>query len=490
MFLKKILDFFKISSIIILITFTLSLTIDFFFGKAILNKLDPYLSQTNFYDRLIRIDHKFYHHTLDKNVNYKKASGFDGNYVLCTDNHGFKYKCGSKRNKKFQVAFLGDSFVEGLALNYEDTFVGIFEDKKKISVANLGVTSYAPSIYLSKMKFLMDNNYEFEHLILFIDISDLYDDNTFYQINEDLSVTEKNAEGKNLKRRKFLRYNFPLTNYYTFVIKMSNRLNKETPEVKSKKPKFNSKAAIKAKWSYQTTDIVEGFDEPISKTQKEMTQNRMPMAGGSLFDVNSSGFGDIRATFLFKVYKSKKWKNHSGIGFSFPTGSTNERDDTPMANNAVLGYGMQNGTGTYDTYFLFNNVNEIGKFKIGEQFYFKIPISGKNNHGYKYGKDIDVNFWVSYRFLDFLSSSFKINFEFKDKMIGSDNRMTRRMSPVTDSYNHGYQKVNLGFGFNLLNKSKYFRHHRISFEFIVPVYQNYRGIQMSEDFRLILGWQF
>ena len=273
MSLKKILDFFKISSIIILITFTLSLTIDFFFGKAILNKLDPYLSQTNFYDRLIRIDHKFYHHTLDKNVNYKKASGFDGNYVLCTDNHGFKYKCGSKRNKKFQVAFLGDSFVEGLALNYEDTFVGIFEDKKKISVANLGVTSYAPSIYLSKMKFLMDNNYEFEHLILFIDISDLYDDNTFYQINEDLSVTEKNAEGKNLKRRKFLRYNFPLTNYYTFVIKMNNRLNKETPEVKSKKPKFNAKAVIKAKWSYQTTDVVEGFDEPISKTQKEMIQN-------------------------------------------------------------------------------------------------------------------------------------------------------------------------------------------------------------------------
>ncbi len=227
-----------------------------------------------------------------------------------------------------------------------------------------------------------------------------------------------------------------------------------------------------------------------SYNQKEMTQNRMPMAGGSLFDVNSSGFGDIRATMLFKIYNSKKWKNHSGIGFSFPTGSTSERDNTPMSGNAILGYGMQNGTGTYDTYFIFNNVNEIGKFKIGEQFYFKIPISGKNSHGYKYGKDIDVNFWVSYRFWDFLSSSFKINYKFKDKMIGSDNRMTRRMSPAMDSYNQGYQKVNLGFGLNLLNKSKYLKHHRIALEFIVPVYQNYRGIQMSEDFRLILGWQF
>ena len=36
----------------------------------------------------------------------------------------------------------------------------------------------------------------------------------------------KKAKEKNLKRRKFLRYNFPLTNYYMFVIKMNNRINR------------------------------------------------------------------------------------------------------------------------------------------------------------------------------------------------------------------------------------------------------------------------
>ena len=30
--------------------------------------------------------------------------------------------------------------------------MGIFENKKKVSVANLGVTSYAPNIYLSKVR--------------------------------------------------------------------------------------------------------------------------------------------------------------------------------------------------------------------------------------------------------------------------------------------------------------------------------------------------
>ena len=268
--LKRIYNFFKFILIILFITFSIILVIDFFFGKLILNKFDSYFSKTEFYGRLIRIDHKFYHHTLKENIKYYKASSFDNYYTLCTDNHGFKYKCGVNRSKNFDIGFLGDSFVEGVALNYEKTFVGIFEEEKNSSIANLGVTSYAPNIYLSKMKFLLKNNYKFNHIVVFVDISDLYDDNTFYKLNKDFSISEKKAKEKNLKRRKFLRYNFPLTNYYMFVIKMNNRINKEVPPLNSEKPIFSKKASQKAKWTYQTEDNLEGYLEPISKTQSQM----------------------------------------------------------------------------------------------------------------------------------------------------------------------------------------------------------------------------
>ena len=36
-----------------------------------------------------------------------------------------------------------------------------------------------------------------------------------------------------------------------------------------------------------------------SYNNKEMTSQRMQMAGGKKFDVNSSGFGDVRLTFLY-----------------------------------------------------------------------------------------------------------------------------------------------------------------------------------------------
>ena len=263
----------KLSLIIFFTTFLLILFIDFFLGSAILRHLDPYLSKTQFYERLIRIDHPVYHHGFRENVIYNKSKGFNGIFSLCTDNHGFKYHCNKSRGKKFDFAFIGDSFVEGVGLPYEDTFVGIFEKNSKKSVANLGVTSYGTNIYLSKINFLLNNNYHFDHVVVFIDVSDLYDDNTFYLLNDDLSVWEKNAKEKNLKRRKFLRYNFPLTNYYMYVIKMNNRINKEVPPLKSLEPIYTSKANLKAEWTYNLQDNINGYADPIHKTKKEMINN-------------------------------------------------------------------------------------------------------------------------------------------------------------------------------------------------------------------------
>ena len=171
------------------------------------------------------------------------------------------------------LSFIGDSFVEGVGLPYKDTFVGIYEENSKKSVANLGVTSYGTKIYLSKIDFLLKNNYHFDHVVVFIDVSDLYDDGTFYLLNEDLSVWEKNAKKKSLKRRKFLRYNFPLTNYYMYVIKMNNRINREVPPLKSLKPIYTKKANLKAEWTYSSQDNIDGYTDPISKTKMEMIKN-------------------------------------------------------------------------------------------------------------------------------------------------------------------------------------------------------------------------
>ena len=268
-YLKTCQSFLKKTFLIIFITFFLSLIIDFFFGKLILNSLDSFLVKTEFYGRLMRIDHPVFHHSFKANVNYKNHRGFEKKHTFCTDNHGFRSKCDKQHKKEFDIGFMGDSFVEGTSENFEDTFVGIFSKaRKNLKVANLGITSYAPSIYYSKMKYLLSSGFKFKHIIFFIDVSDLYDDSVFYKLNDDGSVSERNEKEKGLKRRKFLRTNFPLTNYYMFVIKKSSQIKNTEQTTIEDNPKFNKKAAVKAEWTYYKQDIHPEYNLSILESQK------------------------------------------------------------------------------------------------------------------------------------------------------------------------------------------------------------------------------
>ena len=138
---------------------------------------------------------EIYDHKFPKNFN---AIGGWGNlrYKLCTDNNGFRTACNKKEKsiKKFDIAFIGDSFTEGLGYDYEQTFVGIIEKKlfdKKI--ANLSMSSYSPSIYYTKLKKLISEGYEFDEVIVFLDLSDLTDDILCYEVINDQRVVRRNT---------------------------------------------------------------------------------------------------------------------------------------------------------------------------------------------------------------------------------------------------------------------------------------------------------
>lgn len=224
--------------------------------------------------------------------------------------------------------------------------------------------------------------------------------------------------------------------------------------------------------------------------QKEMTQERMKMSGGGRFDVNSQGFGDLIFGSLLKIKNEKDIKIHFGSGISLPTGSIDQRDVTPASSDARLGYGMQNGSGTFDPYFLLNAVTQIYKVKLGSQFSYKVRLGDSNDNGYKYGNLFQSELWFSYNFLNNLSSSFKVTYKNLGKMVGKDDEMNPRMSPAMDSGNNGYQKILLGVGINFINNKKLLKGNRLGFELIKPVFQKFNRIQMIEDYKLVLGWQY
>ena len=116
-------NFFKYITIISSVTLILTTSIDLIFGKKIINFL-----YSN--DKIVK--HPIYHHDLDKNLNKKIIYNNLSEYKICTNDFGFISSCTDKEkiSKSVDYAFIGDSFVES-SLNYKETFVGKFKNKKK-----------------------------------------------------------------------------------------------------------------------------------------------------------------------------------------------------------------------------------------------------------------------------------------------------------------------------------------------------------------------
>lgn len=145
----------------------------------------------------IRIENTVYHHTFKEYSNSSESLIF-GDYTIFTNSLGFKD--GSSRNillqsENHRILFMGDSFTEGVALDYENTFVGMIDaelKKRKVEVLNAGRGSYSPIIYWRKIKYLIEDvGLKFDEVVVFIDIGDAKDEAVFYDLTDNLNVISR-----------------------------------------------------------------------------------------------------------------------------------------------------------------------------------------------------------------------------------------------------------------------------------------------------------
>ena len=130
----------------------------------------------------------YYHHDLKKNARMKDKWG-DRSYYINTNSLGFRDKGKGhidvkNSSNKYRFLFIGDSFVEGIGLPYEKTFIGLLDNKldnSKFEILNAGVRGYSPKLCYLKVKYLIEKtNLQFNELYMFIDISDIKDE-VFYK---------------------------------------------------------------------------------------------------------------------------------------------------------------------------------------------------------------------------------------------------------------------------------------------------------------------
>jgi len=249
--LRKLIDIFKIISV----TLLLFLLIDFFAGHKLIALVRP--------AEPFRTWHPVYHHTLKPNYDGTGHWG-DWAYRVCTNAEGFKVSCKQKPlpTKSYDVAFIGDSFTEGLGVPYEQSFVGMVADQMPdLKIANLGVVSYSPAIYLVKLKELLAQGYSFKHIIVFVDISDPYDESNRYDLHNDAIVVDRGEPYPlplHSRLRRIASHHLPLTGeaYIQFRKSVSHqpKLAQQMGEAKQDQPlKPTNQAAVDSTPNRQST---------------------------------------------------------------------------------------------------------------------------------------------------------------------------------------------------------------------------------------------
>lgn len=182
--ISKAQKLFKDASSIAAVTLAIFLLVDLFAGSTLLSIARKEGNKDTF-----RVAHPLYHHSLQASYEGPAYWG-PFSYSVCTNASGMKSDCQNKYSaeKSFDIAFIGDSFTEGVGVPYEDSFVGmVAKAHPELKIANLGVVSYSPTIYLRKLEEYFKQGYTFKKVIVFIDIGDVMDE-AFYFTNADNNV--------------------------------------------------------------------------------------------------------------------------------------------------------------------------------------------------------------------------------------------------------------------------------------------------------------
>jgi hypothetical protein len=208
------------------------------------------------------------------------------------------------------------------------------------------------------------------------------------------------------------------------------------------------------------------------------------------FRTHSEGIGDVKASAIFNMIDRPESRLIGQIGLSLPTGSIDERDDTPAGNDQLLPYGMQLGSGTADPFARITYTRYNGPWSYGGQASTTLRLYD-NDEDYRLGNQATFSGWTMYNVTDFVGLSLRLIGNYRGDITGADDRLNPMMVPTADPDNYGFRKISGAIGINLINQNEgKFKNHRLAAEASFPLYQDLNGPQLKDDYRLTLGWQY
>ena len=207
---------------------------------------------------------------------------------------------------------------------------------------------------------------------------------------------------------------------------------------------------------------------------------------GTEFTTESEGFGDFRLVGGYDVYKTERHTVSLTAGLSIPTGSTDERDDTPAGANQALPYPMQIGSGTLDLLPGIMYSGGMDDWSWGGQFGAIVRL-GENDEDYTLGNEYTASVWGARSWADWLSSSLRLIGDVVENIDGADPRLNPQSAPTADPDLRAGNFISVGLGLNFFVPTGALRGTGLSIEGVVPAIQDLDGPQLKRDYTILVG---
>ena len=212
---------------------------------------------------------------------------------------------------------------------------------------------------------------------------------------------------------------------------------------------------------------------------------------GVQFTTESQGLADISFSGLYTVYGDAEKGGHRLLvipGVSFPTGSIDQKDDTP-AGHQRLPYPMQLGSGTFDLLPGFAYLGESENWAWLTEVKGTVRL-GKNSRDYSLGDRLHLNASLSRRLTRVTRLSARMEGFIWENIDGADPELNPAMVPTADPNRRGGKRVDFVLGLNLYGPEGRFKGNRLAIEAGLPVYQSLDGPQLENDWQLTAGWHW
>tara|TARA_A100001011_G_scaffold345107_1_gene380620 strand:+ start:666 stop:1796 length:1131 start_codon:yes stop_codon:yes gene_type:complete len=279
------------------------LIMDFFMTNFFLKKTG-FWENEKWKNKYYRIKSDIYHHDLMPDIEAYETWGGKLKRKIVTNSLGFRDIVKNKISKisdKKRILLIGDSFIEGSGYDYEFTFAGLLSNElgKNYEVLNSAVESYSPSIYFKKTEYYLKKGYTFDKALIFLDLSDIYDELFIKFDNNQNIITEVTKNNQTLERKiknkiyslgHFFRDN-TITFRFLYLVSDKTEELKNYLKLKFKASKSLNKSYFKTSRDdaiyYRMTHVDRGFwtysDETYLEVKKGLDQSNKYLK--KLFDL-------------------------------------------------------------------------------------------------------------------------------------------------------------------------------------------------------------